>query len=136
VEYCHWRYDLNPKSTFNILSLYHKNNLIGYAILKKDTTTPDNDWQIMDWDLLSSFRDEKSLHVLFSASVSSAIESGAQSLCALASDSLSCEGLKKSGFSHRAVDDGFFLFAQEHVSRDVFDENQWFLSLCDTDESL
>ena len=136
LDYCRWRYDLNPKSQFTILYLYQKTSLIGYSVLKKDKSETGKNWQLMDWDLLYSVRNEKHLHILFSAAVSHAQGAGANSLCVMASDQLSCNSLKNSGFSHRALDDGFFLYAQDDVPRSVLDENNWFLSFCDTDESL
>jgi GNAT superfamily N-acetyltransferase len=135
-EFCRWRYDVNPKSQFTILYLYQKNNLVGYAIIKKDMSALAKDWQLMDWDLLSGFHDAAHLKLLFSAAAKCARDSGAYSLSALASDNLSCAALKESAFSQRAVDDGFFLFVQRQVSRDALDEHKWFLSFCDTDESL
>lgn len=136
AEYCRWRYDLNPKSHFSTLQLHQQNHLIGYAIVKKDYATETKNWQLMDWDLLPGFRDEKYLRVLFSAAIKCAVQDGAQSLSTMASDPLSRDSLRQTGFSHRAVDDGFFLYANETVNPDVLNEDQWFLSLCDTDESL
>lgn len=135
-EYCRWRYDLNPKSRFTILQLHNHNKLVGYLVLKKDLTTCSKDWQLMDWDLLPQLRDQQHVQLLFSAAIDAAIKDGAYSLSVLASDELSCTSLRKTGFSQRAVDDGFFLWAQDSVARDVLNEKQWFLSLCDTDESL
>jgi len=136
AEYCRWRYDLNPKSHFTILQLRHHNKLIGYSVLKKQSALVDKDWQLMDWDLLPAYRSQSHLSILLSAAIASAVKEGAYSLSVLASDELSCTSLRKTGFSQRALDDGFFLWAQDAVPREVFDENQWFLSLCDTDESL
>jgi hypothetical protein len=136
AEFCRWRYDLNPKSQFTILQLHYQNTLIGYSVIKKEPSTLSKDWQLMDWDLLPHLRDQNHLRILFSSAIKSALDGGAHSLSVLASDELSCTSLRKTGFSQRAVDDGFFLWAQDSVPRDVLDEKQWFLSLCDTDESL
>lgn len=136
TEYCRWRYDLNPKSHFTILQLHDQHKILGYVVIKREPATLSKDWQLMDWDLLPNLRDQKHLRILFSAAIKSAINDGAHSLSVLAGDELSCTSLRQTGFSHRAVDDGFFLWAQDSVTRDVLDEKQWFLSLCDTDESL
>lgn len=136
AEYCHWRYDLNPKSNFKTLELSLKGRCVGYAVVKNGVTNKMQDWQLMDWDLLPSFRDEKHMHILFSAAVKYAVKDGAQSLSVMASDRLSCSGLRKAGFSHRALDDGFFLFANASVDPAILNESQWVLNFCDTDESL
>lgn len=136
ADYCRWRYDLNPKSQFTILQLRYQNTLIGYSVIKKEPTTLSKDWQLMDWDLLPNFQNQQHLRLLFSAAIKFSLRDGAHSLSVLASDEFSCTGLRKAGFSLRAVDDGFFLWAQDSVAREVLDEKQWFLSLCDTDESL
>ena len=136
AKYCGWRYDFNPKSHFKIFELRKQNILIGYAVVKKATTGTANTWQFMDWDLLPNFRDEKHVRILMSGVVKYAVKNGAQSICVMASDTLSCKSLLQTGFSRRALDDGFFLWAQEHVNSTVRDENSWFLRLCDTDEAL
>lgn len=137
AKYCHWRYDLNPKSQFKILEMREENRFIGYAIVKnKVAGIIAKDWQLMDWDFLLSFRDETHLKILFSAVAKYALENDAQSLSVMASDTLSRKSLLHSGFSQRAVDDGFFLWSQSQVDISVRDENNWFLSLCDTDEAL
>jgi len=136
AEYCRWRYDLNPKSGFKALELSMQNRCVGYAIIKNGAASKMHDWQIMDWDLLPKFRDQKHLRILFGAAVKYAVKDGAQSLSVMASDPLSCDSLRQTGFSHRALDDGFFLFANASVDPAIFNESRWFLSLCDTDESL
>lgn len=135
AEFCRWRYDLNPKSSFRILQLYKAESLIGYAVIKIDKNASKN-FQLMDWDLLPVFRNEDFLRILFSSAVNYARDNGAQCLGVMASDDLSCNSLRKTGFSHRYVDDGFFLFARADIHRDVLDERKWFLSSCDTDEAL
>ena len=136
-KYCRWRYDFNPKSDFKILEMRNENHFIGYAVVKHPVTGAiAKDWQLMDWDFLPNFRDQKHLQILFSAVAKYAIENNAHSLSVMASDNLSRMSLRSSGFSHRALDDGFFLWAQSHVDSAVLDDSNWFLSLCDTDEAL
>jgi len=136
AEYCRWRYDLNPKSSFITLYLHHENQLIGYAVIKNSNSVIRKDFQLMDWDFLSQYRNEKNLRIIFSAAINYSLENSAEALCVLASDSLSRTSLRQAGFSHRALDDGFFLFAKDDVARDVLDDQKWFLSFCDTDEAL
>jgi len=136
AEYCHWRYDLNPKSCFTVLQLHHLGSLVGYGVIKKNETEPLQDFQLMDWDFLPDYRTETHLQILFSAVVNYAVEQGAPSLYVMASDQLSTDSLRKTGFSHRSLDDGFFLFAHEGIAPELFDEKKWFLSFCDTDEAL
>jgi GNAT superfamily N-acetyltransferase len=136
AEYCHWRYDLNPKSCFNILHLHHQGRLVGYGVIKKSKAEALEDFQLMDWDFLPEYRTELHLRILFSAVVNYALERGAPSLYIMASDQLSSNSLRKTGFSHRSLDDGFFLFAHEGITPELFDEKNWFLSFCDTDEAL
>ncbi|MES2673281.1 MAG: GNAT family N-acetyltransferase [Pseudomonadota bacterium] len=136
-KYCRWRYDLNPKSQFKILELRKENRLVGYAAVKdKVAGTPLKDWQLMDWDFLPGFRDKSHLQILLSAVAKYAVKNAAQSLSVMASDELSRSSLLRTGFSHRAGDDGFFLWSQSQVDPSVLNENNWFLSLCDTDEAL
>ena len=136
IEYCRWRYDVNPKSCFKILHLHHQGRLIGYGVIRKRRTETLEDFQLMDWDFLPEYRTETHLRILFSAVVNYAIEQGAPSLYVMTSDQLSSDSLRKTGFSHRSLDDGFFLFASEDVAPELFDEKNWFLSFCDTDEAL
>ncbi|RYY74317.1 MAG: GNAT family N-acetyltransferase [Gammaproteobacteria bacterium] len=136
AEFCRWRYDLNPKSHFGVLHLHHKRGLVGYAIIKLNDSEIIKDFQLMDWDLFPEYRDEKHLRMLFSAAVNYALKQGAPSLCVMTSDQLSRNSLRKTGFSLRSLDDGFFLFAKGEVPAEVFDERKWFLSFCDTDEAL
>lgn len=136
AQYCRWRYDLNPKSSFKIFELYKKNLLSGYAIVKKNGREANDDWQLMDWDLLPSLRNQKHLRLLFSGVVKWVAHQHAESLSVMASDSLSLESLVHSGFSHRAVEDGFYLWTQPDISATALDEKRWFLTFCDTDEAL
>ncbi len=137
ANYCRWRYDLNPKSQFKILEMRKENRLVGYAVVKDSVKAiMAKDWQLMDWDFLPSYRDKKHLQILFSAVTKFAVKNAAQSLSIMASDELSCTSLLRTGFSHRASDDGFFLWSQSQVDPSVLNENNWFLSLCDTDEAL
>ena len=136
ASYSRWRYDQNPKSSFMVLHLHHLDRLVGYAVIKLNTSANLKDFQLMDWDLLPKYRDEKHSRILFSAAASHSLERGAPSLCVMASDQLSIECLRKTGFSHRSLDDGFFLYAEEGIAPEIFDEKKWFLSFCDTDEAL
>ena len=136
AAYCRWRYDLNPKSHFSTLYVHHTNQMIGYAVIKNNNSATRKDFQLMDWDFLPQYRNEKNLRIVFSAAIKFSLENGAQALCVMASDSLSSSNLRQTGFSHRALDDGFFLFAKDDVVRDVLDDQKWFLSFCDTDEAL
>jgi hypothetical protein len=90
----------------------------------------------MDWDLLPQYRDEMHLRILFSAAVRYARENGAHCLSVMTSEPLSIDSLRKTGFSHRALDDGFFLYARSDIAPEALDETNWFLSFCDTDEAL
>lgn len=136
ADYCHWRYDLNPISRFFTFEMRQAKRLIGYAIVKQPHTEAGGDWQLMDWDLLASARTEQIYQELFSAVVDWVAETSAESLSVMTSDQLSIDSLLHSGFSHRAVEDGFFLWANAEVDAAVLNEKQWFLSFCDTDEAL
>lgn len=137
AKYCRWRYDLNPKSQFKILELRKDNRLVAYAVVKdKVAGVLVKDWQLMDWDFLPGFRDRNHLQILLSAVAKYAVKNAAHSLSVMASDELSRTSLLHTGFSHRAAEDGFFLWSQSQVDTSVRNENNWFLSLCDTDEAL
>lgn len=136
ADYCHWRYDLNPMSVFHTVEMRQSQRLIGYAIVKQAHSATGGDWQLMDWDLLASFRSEELYQELFSAVVDWVAETSAESLSVMSSDQMSIDSLMHSGFSHRAVEDGFFLWANATVDAAVMNEKQWFLSFCDTDEAL
>lgn len=136
AEFCRWRYDLNPKSSFRILQLHNAESLIGYAVIKIDKHAINKDFQLMDWDFLPDFRNENFLRILFSSAINFSRDSGAHCLGVMTSDVLSCNSLRKAGFSHRYLDDGFFLYARADLPREVLDEKKWFLSSCDTDEAL
>lgn len=136
ADYCHWRYDLNPISVFFTFEMRQANRLLGYAIVKQPHCATGGDWQLMDWDFLASSRSDKLYRELFSAVVGWVAATSAESLSVMASDQLSITSLVGSGFSYRAVEDGFFLQAKPGVNAAVMNENQWFLSFCDTDEAL
>jgi len=136
VEYCRWRYDLNPKSDFKIFEMHKRNHLVGYAVVKKNGHEKHDDWQLMDWDVLPHLRNKRHFRFLFSAVVKWVAEQNAESLSAMVSDTLSLDSLVRTGFSHRALEDGFYLWAKPDITSAALDENRWFLALCDTDEAL
>lgn len=136
AEYCQWRYDLNPASVFYIFEMRQANRLIGYAIVKQPHTATGGDWKVMDWDCLAGSRSDKHYQALFNAVVKWVAKTSAESLSVMTSDQLSIASLMRSGFSHRAVEDGFFLWAKTEVDPIIMNETQWFLSFCDTDEAL
>jgi len=136
AEYCRWRYDLNPKSHFKFFEMYKKNRLLGYAIVKQNGLDGSGGWQLMDWDLLPHLRNKKQFRFLFSAVTKWVAEQGADSLSVMASDSLSIDSLFRTGFSHRALEDGFYLWVAPGIDTDMLDEKKWFLSFADTDEAL
>ncbi len=136
LGYCQWRYDANPKSQYKVFQLTSVDQCLGYAVVKVPAGGAEGDWQLMDWDFLPKCRDMKHARILFSALARSVAKEGAQSLTVMTSDKLSRKSLGRTGFSLRALDDGFFLWSQEHVDPAVRDANSWFLSFCDTDEAL
>lgn len=136
AEYCRWRYDVNPKSNFKIFEMYKKNRLVGYAVVRKNAKEKKSGWQLMDWDVLPHLRNKRHFRLLFSAVVKWVAGQNAESLSAMASDILSLESLVRSGFSHRALEDGFYLWVKPGVAPAALDESRWFLTLCDTDEAL
>lgn len=135
VEFMRWRFAANPVSTFLPVGLFARNELIGFAVLKiGDSAIAAPEWFLMDWQIAREWDGIPARQFLMNRCVDIAAAQGAGFLDVLLSDEQSKAAAIQAGFSLRCTEDGFFLWADESVSSDIFAKDHWFLSYSDTDE--
>jgi len=135
AEFIQWRYIDNPVSHFVPFGIFNQKTLVGYAILKRnDTNHSADEWYLMDWQIHPTQNKKTVLRYLMVQCVEYAAAMGASFVTTLLSDSLSKAAAVDGGFILRYIDAGFYLWANDAISKDIFSETNWFLTFADTDE--
>jgi|GEM_PF-1949462 len=134
-DFCHWRFELNPKSDFQCIVVSNVAGPLAYAIVKTDSNN-SGDYYLMDWSIVREYKNIQHWKCLLAEVVAAVKSAGGRSIAVLASDELSVSGLCQSTFSERAKDDAFYLYADQSLGEEVLNENAWYITYADTDEML